>query len=387
VITRLRPDGLLDTRFDLDGTSAFALPNTLGAISSVQALALTGDGSNILMGGTGLTFGHVSVVRATDVGVLDESFQIDLDAREATDLIALDTDAGGDVVMLTSPTGLTSAAPTVRQFDAAGNQVTAFTIAPELLSDVGTALAAQPQGRVLVGFDRFAIARLVSDQLAAGVFLRQDGTLQVAGTAGDDAIIINRATDRSQLRVTRDGRRTFVDRANVTNIVLAGGDGNDVLTVTVDVPTTATGDAGDDALTSAGANDVLDGGDGNDSLAGNAGKDILTGGVGADCLSGGSGPDKLAGQGGKDRIYGGSGNDRIDGNASDDRLLGQSGNDSIQGGSGNDTLDGGSGTNVLLGGQGRDTIVSASLSLAPRVDALLDATATIRNETDPDPAP
>jgi Ca2+-binding RTX toxin-like protein len=386
VITHLRPDGSPDTRFDGDGVSAFALPTNFNTVFTVQAKALTPDGQ-VLLGGTGLTFGHVAVERVTDVGVLDQSFQIDVDAGETTNLIALDTDAAGGVVMLTSAVGATPQGPTVHTFDAAGSETAAFTIAPESFSDVGTAVAAQPQGRVLVGFDRYAVARLVRGQVATGVLLRPDGTLEVTGTADDDVIIVNRATDRSQLRVTRNGKHTFIDRARVTNIALGGGDGSDVLTATVDVPTRAAGDAGNDAITSAGANDILDGGDGDDTLTGGAGRDILTGSVGADLLTGGSGADKIAGEGGKDRIFGGSGNDRIDGGAADDRLLGQSGNDTIQGGRGNDILDGGSGRNVLLGGPGSDTIVSVPFSLAPRAATLLDTTATIGNENDRDAAP
>jgi Ca2+-binding RTX toxin-like protein len=258
-------------------------------------------------------------------------------------------------LLAVTDTGLATSPATVRQFDSAGVQNATFTLLPQVTGQTPTTIA-QGGANVLVGFQSpYAIARLVGDQIAPGVFLT--GTiLSVDGSIGNDTIIVNRAS-ATQIRVTRNGKKTLVDRADVTQINLNGREGNDILISTVAIPTLALGELGDDTITTGDANDTLSGADGNDSLTGNGGNDLLDGGVGADRLYGGSGKDRMSGGGGKDLMYGGSGDDQMDGGAGDDRIFGQSGNDKLFGGRGNDLLDGDGGTNQYFPGSGNDTVI------------------------------
>jgi hypothetical protein len=356
-VTHLQPDGDVDTSFVNQGTSSFILPLSDAGIDVTSDLALSPDGRLVYFGGT--FFGSVRVARVNDLGVLDRSFQIDIPFSQGSLLLdALTVSDFGDVLTL-SESVFTDLPVTVRQFDSAGNANADTTFLRQTSGQKPAAIAAADR-KVLVGFsDPYALARLVSDQVAPGVFLGSAGVLSVEGSTGADTIVVNKAND-TQIRVTRNGKRTIVERADVSQIQLNGHDGNDVMTVTLTIPTLALGELGDDTLTTGEANDTLSGADGNDSLAGNGGNDLLDGGVGADRLIGGSGADRMAGQGGKDRLYGGSGNDQMDAGAGDDSLFGQSGNDKLFGGRGNDLLDGDGGTNQFFPGEGDDTVLGGS---------------------------
>lgn len=89
--------------------------------------------------------------------------------------------------------------------------------------------------------------------------------------------------------------------ANLTlgDVLISGGDGNDILWANV----------GNDTVNGGNGNDIIDGGPGNDILNGDAGDDTLYGGDGNDTLDGGTGNDTLYGGKGDDRLYGGDGDD------------------------------------------------------------------------------
>ncbi|HZH26148.1 MAG TPA: DUF4214 domain-containing protein [Azospirillaceae bacterium] len=108
--------------------------------------------------------------------------------------------------------------------------------------------------------------------------LRTTG-ITVRGGAGDDEIIGNSATNRTD--------------------TLSGGAGDD----------TIYGAAGNDTLNGGDDDDTLDGVAGNDTLNGDAGHDTLEGGLGNDILNGGTGDDRLDGENGVDQLTGGTGND------------------------------------------------------------------------------
>jgi Ca2+-binding RTX toxin-like protein len=108
----------------------------------------------------------------------------------------------------------------------------------------------------------------------------------------------------------------------------------------------ASGDSGNDTITSGNGNDYLDGGDDND---------VLTSGFGADTLFGGLGNDILNSGGEADRLEGGAGNDSLNAGSGDDVLLGDAGNDTLVGGSGNDTLTGGAGSDQFRWASGDNT--------------------------------
>jgi hypothetical protein len=75
--------------------------------------------------------------------------------------------------------------------------------------------------------------------------------------------------------------------------------------------------------------------------------------------TGGTGVDALAGSDGADALYGEQGNDALSGGGGDDDLRGDDGNDSLDAGAGNDALNGGPGMDRMAAGAGDDTIDSA----------------------------
>ena len=372
ILTRLDDDGDVEDDFGSAGSKVLSLPVNTGIIAEVQAVALTGD-ERILVGGPGITFGRINVIRVDQNGEVDGSFRITQSFSGGLALSAIDADSIGNVTLLTS-SSLALEAATVTRFDPAGVEQSRFTFSRLTNDRTGLALATAEPTRVFVGFEPYQIARLATNQVATGVFLDDAGTLQVVGTASDDSILVNRA-DPTTLRITRNGVRTFIPRADVAQISLTGGDGSDSLIVTVDISTIASGDAGNDTIQTAGGADQLLGGDGNDALVAGGGKDLLLGGVGADRLAGEGGKDRLAGEGGKDKLFGGSGDDQLDGGASDDFLFGEAGADKLFGFRGNDILDGGSGVDLLFGGADTDA------AIAPGPDSL-DAIEKILNSID-----
>lgn len=177
---------------------------------------------------------------------------------------------------------------------------------------------------------------------------------RVAGTSGDDVLIVNGATVASAIGFT-----VGEDSAEGLNIDVAaivnGGAGNDVI---------RGGDRGNDLL----------GGDGHDVLVGGVLDDWLLGGAGDDRLFAGNvaNVDFVAGEateqiavsvnaGNGDYLDGGAGDDRLHGGSGSDWLAGGEGTDRLLGGGGDDILDGGAGDDRvgteagLLGGDGSDT--------------------------------
>lgn len=174
----------------------------------------------------------------------------------------------------------------------------------------------------------------------------------------------------------------------VRNLVLKGGDGNDLITgfSTAD---TLDGGLGNDTLYGADGNDLLIGGSGNDLLDGGTGNDTLIGGLGDDTYvvdslgdviqeSPNQGIDtlessisitsplqanlenlRLTGSANLNGV-GNSANNLITGNQGANYLMGNAGNDTLSGEGGNDTLEGGAGNDVyrFARGWGADTIVN-----------------------------
>ncbi len=122
---------------------------------------------------------------------------------------------------------------------------------------------------------RYVVSVRVADK--DGVSGRDDA-LVVAGTAGDDRIVVT-PRDLAGLGVTR-----------LVVLGLAGDDLIDASNLTV--PVVLDGGDGDDTLLAGSADDLLLGGPGNDSLVGNAGNDTLDGGEGDDTMVGGDGDDQ-----------------------------------------------------------------------------------------------
>lgn len=176
----------------------------------------------------------------------------------------------------------------------------------------------------------------------------------------------------------------------VRNLVLKGGDGNDLISG-FNTADTLDGGLGNDTLYGADGNDLLIGGSGNDLLDGGTGNDTLIGGLGDDTYvvdslgdviqeSPNQGIDtlessisisitsplqanlenlRLTGSANLNGV-GNSANNLITGNQGANYLRGNAGNDTLSGEGGNDTLEGGAGNDVyrFARGWGADTIVN-----------------------------
>ena len=157
------------------------------------------------------------------------------------------------------------------------------------------------------------------------------GVLEVAGTNGNDTIVVSRVNQ--QIVVELNGVSHSFALGQVTNgVVVRGKSGGDDISVAgLMGPVTVYGGNGQDRLT---------GGAGNETLYGNNGLDRLDGGAGNDTLYGGNGVDDLEGGDGADHLYGGNGRDDLKGGAGADRLFGGLGVDRLTGGLGADAFTG-----------------------------------------------
>jgi Ca2+-binding RTX toxin-like protein len=137
---------------------------------------------------------------------------------------------------------------------------------------------------------------------------------------------------------------THAEATDVLNVY--GGEGNDIISAST--------------LPASAMQLVLNGGNGNDVITGNAAANTLHGDAGKDTLNGGGGAEVLGGDADNDRLVGGDGNDTLAGGAGDDVLLGELGDDMFVGGLGNDTITTGAGNDVIMYSDvsvGHDTVL------------------------------
>ncbi len=105
---------------------------------------------------------------------------------------------------------------------------------------------------------------------------------------------------------------------------------------------------------------IVDGTSGADSMSAgfvDVHGDIIDGSDGdQDTVFGYGGEDSIAAGNGNDLVFGGTGNDQIWGEAGNDSLHGDEGNDTVSGGFGDDSLSGENGADLLDGGAGQDLL-------------------------------
>ena len=239
-----------------------------------------------------------------------------------------------------------------------------------------------------------------------------DGSDLLEGGDGNDTAEVNGGGAAETFTVAANGTRVrfdrtstnpapfFLDIGTTENLVLHAGGGNDVITAGNGlanlIQLTLDGGEGNDTITGGDGNDTLIGGAGDDQIFGQAGNDrmIWNPGDGSDLLEGGDGNDTAEVNGGGaaetftvaangtrvrfDRtstnpapffldigttenlvLHAGGGNDVITAGNGLANLIqltldGGEGNDTITGGDGNDTLIGGDGNDTVVGGRGKD---------------------------------
>jgi Ca2+-binding RTX toxin-like protein len=170
---------------------------------------------------------------------------------------------------------------------------------------------------------------------------------RVRGTDGDDLIeITQKPNDVMSFVVTVNGKSRCIprnydnnfwvdgrkgndtilfqgDMICLNNVIVQGGEGNDVIKGPRAEHAALRGGPGDDVLIAHSFGDSLEGGSGNDTLIGGQGNDFLAGGEGNDMLVGGPGDDTLYGGEEKDTICGGTGENNIWGLEKNDVVITQ----------------------------------------------------------------
>jgi hypothetical protein len=157
-----------------------------------------------------------------------------------------------------------------------------------------------------------------------------DGVLEIQGGPGNDLVGIYRFDGvlavADLYKTVTGGPGCRIDAGGLAlcpldaigSVVVHLGAGDDMLIAQSDVPVTAYGEEGDDAMTTltpvAGAPQapvVFDGGPGQDQLGGGAGDDLLRGGIGDDGLDGHGGDDSVDPGPGRDAVADSNGDDTI----------------------------------------------------------------------------
>ncbi len=233
---------------------------------------------------------------------------------------------------------------------------------------------------------------LESRQMLAVTVLQSGGELQIRGDHLDNTVEVS-TLNAGNLRVTVQGEGAYDFASSGIDLIrFTGGNGDDVFTNLTDLDTFATGNRGDDVLSTRGGNDrlyggfgrdtisstsgtnilngleevdIITGGTGNDTIYGFEGNDVINGGAGDDYIVAGRGDDTVnAGDGddtvfgffGNDVIHGNAGNDRLFAQQDDDRVYGDEGDDHVRGGDGVDWMEGNDGNDFMLGDEGNDSI-------------------------------
>jgi hypothetical protein len=201
-----------------------------------------------------------------------------------------------------------------------------------------------------------AIAR---ERTNASGYVSSDQLVFTTG-ARDDAIGVTQRDDGT-LDVTVNGESYEVRLGEGQELTLRAGAGNDVIEVapTVSVNIVVEGGDGDDIITTGAGDDRIDGGAGDDTILSGDGRDDIFGNSGNDVITGGDGVNIIHGGDGNDRITAGAGTNFIEGGAGDDIIHGGGASDILSGGVGNDRITVGEGASRVYAGAGDDAIGNA----------------------------
>lgn len=172
----------------------------------------------------------------------------------------------------------------------------------------------------IIATDRFGLTtsaiasiQLTDESEASDGPIRLEESVLVI-TGNDDGTNVTVFVRSGQIVVRSSlGEEVTFDPAQVEEIAITGGSGNDRLVVspTVDVPVFIDAGDGDDVIAGGASDDTLLGGAGNDIIFGRQGSDLITGGDGRDAILGGAGVDALFGGDGRDILFGQGGSDLL----------------------------------------------------------------------------
>jgi Ca2+-binding RTX toxin-like protein len=202
---------------------------------------------------------------------------------------------------------------------------------------------------------RLFVENLETRRLLAAAHADLDaGVLTLSGGGQNDQIQVS--GDNTLLTVSFNKQTFDFNTADVTEIHIDGGNGNDWIWVdeSVTVGAMINGGHGNDRVHGGGGDDTILGDKGNDRLSGGGGMDTISGGGGNDWAWGDDGEDVVHGDHGNDHVFGGAGNDELFGDVGHDKLNGDDGDDVMSGGYGHDHLRGSAGNDQLFGDEGKD---------------------------------
>jgi uncharacterized delta-60 repeat protein len=372
-VIRLNANGTRDTGFGSGGQTLALTAGPEVNFGLVEDIALLDGGKFLAAGATnadgGSFRGGIGVVRYNVDGTVDQSFSgggtfIGFGGGVTVLRVQVDDDGNAVIIGDRDMNGIA-----VTRVDADGEIDESFG---RVISDVvGSSLhtiggGVQSNGRIIAGgaefvFDGdysveeklFMFGMLSADAAPSPITLDSaQHVLTVAGTSGKDLIEVKEKGET--YHAARNGFGRAFERAEVQRVSIAGGAGDDQLTLSsFSIGADISGGDGSDRIS---------GGDKNDSLQGNGGRDFIDGGLGADRINGNGGNDQIRGQGGADRIYGGAGKDYIEGNGANDRLDGGSGIDTFRGNAGNDSFVADDGVVDQLFGDGGSDTATADLT-------------------------
>lgn len=181
----------------------------------------------------------------------------------------------------------------------------------ELYSFFPGAAGFTDDGGLLVS-DKMTFRKLV-DRVATSNRLTRNGTLEIAGGNGHDAVELSRSGSDLLVRLNGTTRRYTYQSVRRIAIDLLGGD--DVLSIApgarINRPMAVLGGRGLDQITTGQAADFVDAGAGNDTIVNLAGDDTIFGNGGADRISGSAGNEVILPGAGDDIVFAADGFDRV----------------------------------------------------------------------------
>jgi uncharacterized delta-60 repeat protein len=339
-MVRLLSDGTIDQSFISRGL------NSIGSAVGVAAIAVQSE-SQIFAAIDG------SIVRLNDVGRLDTSFSADGIAQlpAGSDIVAIAAANDGTIIARATGTG------------AGFYRLAADGTPDESFGTNGfvTDPHPSPTGRAAILPAADSIVAVGSGNQDEWVFERLDdsadvrligSTLYVRGTLQADTLSLE--TSGASARLTRNGTSTDFPLADISKFAVAGGGGNDAVTLSIDIAGRIDGGDGNDTIATAGGADSINSGFGDDSVTSGAGDDTLSGDAASTgaIISAGDGDDILRDIGGAS-IDAGNGND----------ILRDAGAAVMHGGTGDDQIQTGSFTGSIFGDDGNDEIAVFAESL------------------------
>jgi Ca2+-binding RTX toxin-like protein len=171
-----------------------------------------------------------------------------------------------------------------------------------------------------------------------------NGVLEIVGTSGNDQVRVTQGTPGDEstigslIDVRLNGVRKSFDAADVTEIRIATGDGDDSVKVTywtwmtrgvdgsfgqsryIGPAVSIDAGTGQDAIQGGPTDQTIRGGEGRDTIFGGVGNDVIRGGIGNDVIFSFGGRDVLLGEGGADQFYCRDGRYRLDADRDDSTI-------------------------------------------------------------------